>query len=123
MQPERQTGEHLARECGIIREFAEYRGPADVQQHAVGQSVRRDDIRSFEKHQRLAETLPGADDLHNLLAALRGREAQLDLSVDDDVKARTGITRVEHCLALFRMHGVGAVGDAIEFRIIHFTEH
>jgi hypothetical protein len=57
---------------------------------------------------------PGLNDLDHLLGALRGREAQLDLTIDQHVEAGTGIALPEQRFSLgdpLLMHAFGHFGQ------------
>ena len=123
MQLARQPGEHAPREARVALQLLQHGALGDVQQQAVCERLREDDVGLVEEHQRLAEARAGAHDLDHLLDALRRGEAELDLAVDDDVKADAGIPGAEHDVALGEVLRLGARGDAIELRPAHLAEH
>ena len=121
VQPAREAGNHAPREA-VRSQLLEHRVPGDVQQHRVGERLREHDVGGIEEHQRLAEALPGADDLEHLLHALRRGEGELDLAVHHDVEPGAGVAALHDRLALVEVKRHRGGGDAVELGRPHLGE-
>jgi hypothetical protein len=64
----------------------------------------------------------GADDLDYLLGALRGREGELDLAGDHEVKAVRQIAALEQHLAAGDLAVAGVARDQLDVRLRQFAE-
>ncbi len=109
------AGQHLAAEHRVARQFLENHGLGNVQQQRVAERLGEDDVGLVHEHDRFAEALTLVDDLDDLLVALRRREGELDLAVDQQVKAGAWIALVEQDVALGGLAFAGRSGDAGDF--------
>src|SRR5690606_24853246 len=79
------------------------------------QGLRRYDIGLVHEHERFTEAVAGTDKPHDLLAAHRRDEHQLDLSIDHRMKAYAGIAPVKNNFAACRLDLSRTQGNIVEF--------
>ena len=87
----------------------------NVQQQGIGQRLGKDDVGLVHEHYCFAKTLSLRDDFHDLFAALGGGESQLDLAIDHQVKAVTGVALVKKDVAFAGMKLARALGYPADF--------
>src|SRR5574343_255953 len=85
--PLRQAAQHLAQGAMVALNPAENRRLGDVQEQAVAQGLRRNDMGLVEKHHGLAEALPLLHHIDDLFGAAGRDEGKLHLPENDDMKA------------------------------------